>query len=69
MASSSFQAKEKKHHREEKHVEKGRSFPLSSHFAISLLALASTLSFQPFCFKHCLLASSSFQVKKAKKKP
>jgi hypothetical protein len=56
LASFSFQVKEKK-----KNAEKGRNFPSSSHFAFSVLVLASTLPLLPFCFKRFLLASSYSQ--------
>jgi hypothetical protein len=74
LASSFFQAKDKKNkekktHKEKKNVEKGGSFASSSHYALSLLAPASAFSLLPFCFKRFLLASSYFQTKEKKKKP
>jgi hypothetical protein len=49
-----------------KNVEKGGSFLSSFCFALSLLALASTLPFLPFCFKQFLLASFFSQRKEKK---
>jgi hypothetical protein len=60
--------KEKKNHRKKKNAKKGGRLPLSSHFALSFLALASILLLLPFRFKHFLLASSSSQTKEKKKK-
>jgi hypothetical protein len=61
--------KEKKIIKKKKNVEIGRSLPLSSRFALSLLASASTLMFLPFCFK-CFLLSFFFfsSIRKEKKK-
>jgi len=67
LAYSSSQAKEtKRKHREKKNVKKGRSFPSSSFYALSLLASAFALLLLPFYFKHLLLTSSSSQVGKKK---
>jgi len=63
----SSRKKEKKTIEKKKNVEKGRSFPLSSYSALSLCAFVFALLLLPFCFKHFLLASSSFQVKEGKK--
>jgi hypothetical protein len=74
FASSSSQAKEKKNikekknHREEKLCRKGKELTSSSHFALSLLATASTLPLLHFCFKCFLLASSCSKAKEEKKK-
>jgi len=69
LAPSSFQAEEKKknHKKEKKNAEKGKNFPLSSCFALSLCAPTFALLLLPFCFKHFLLASSSSQVEERKK--
>ncbi len=71
LASSSFQAKKRKN-KEKKTIEKkinakkGRSFPLSSRFALSLLALAFALLFQTFSLG--IFFFSSKRKKKTKKK-
>ncbi len=54
----------KKNTKKKKIVEKGRNFPLSSRSTLSLLAPVYAFLLFPFCFKHFLLASSSFQVEK-----
>jgi hypothetical protein len=59
--------KKKKTIEKKKNAEKGRSFPLSSCSAMSLLALASALLVLPFCFKHFFLTSSSSQTEEKKK--
>jgi hypothetical protein len=51
---------------EKQNAEKEGTFPSSSHFALSYLALAFALPFFPFCFKRFLLASSSSQAKEKK---
>jgi hypothetical protein len=62
-----FSNTRKKNHRENKNAKKGRSFPSSSHFALSLLGPASTLPLLPFYFKRVFLASFSFQTQEKKK--
>jgi len=67
LASSCSQAEEKKkkqrkeNHKEKKKCREGRELSLSSDYALSLLALASTLLLLPFYFKHFILTSSSSQ--------
>jgi len=74
LASSSSQAEEnetkqrKKNHKEEKNAKKGRSFPSSSHSALSFLGLAFALPLLPLCFKRFLLASFSSQAEEKKRK-
>jgi uncharacterized membrane protein len=78
LASSFSHAKEKRKKtkkkktiEKKKNAKKGKSFPSSSRYALSLLALASTLPFMPFYFK-CFFLASSFQVEEneeEKKKP
>jgi hypothetical protein len=60
--------KKEKKTKKKKNAEKGRSFPLSSHSTLSLLAPTFALLLLPFCFKHFLLASFSSQVKEKKEK-
>jgi hypothetical protein len=73
LASSYSQTKKKKNTKKKKTIEKkkyekkGRSLPLSSHFALSLLALASAFPLLHFRFK-CFLLTSSSQVEEKKKK-
>jgi hypothetical protein len=73
MASSPFQAKEKKrktkekNHKKEKNAKKGGSLPSSSRFALSPLTPAYALLFLPFRFKHFLLSIFFFSSKKKKK--
>jgi hypothetical protein len=43
---------------EKKNEKKGESLPSSFYFALSLLALASSLPFFPFRFKHLPLAAT-----------
>jgi carbon starvation protein CstA len=62
------QNKEKKNHKEEKNAKKGRSFPSSSHSALSFLGLAFALPLLPLCFKRFLLASFSSQAEEKKRK-
>jgi hypothetical protein len=52
----SSRRKEKKNHREEKNAKKRGSFPLSSHYALSLLVPTCTLSLLPFYYKRFLIA-------------
>jgi hypothetical protein len=72
LASSSFQTEKRKGKKKtiekKRNEEKGRSFPSSSHSALSFLAPAFALPLVPFCFKCFLTACSSFQVEKGKKK-
>jgi len=71
LASFSFQVEEKKRKTIEKKInaDKGGNFPSSSHFAFSLLVLASTLPLLPICLKHFFLASySQTEEKKNNKK-
>jgi hypothetical protein len=51
-----------------KNQKKGESLPSSSRSAFSLLVLAFAFPFLHFCFMCFLLASSSFQVVRKKKK-
>jgi hypothetical protein len=51
-----------------RNAKKGRSFPSSSHFALSLLVPAFAVPFLPFCFKHFFLASSSSQAEEENKR-
>jgi hypothetical protein len=54
-----MKTKEKKTIKKKKNAKKGVSFPLSSHYALSLLAPASALLLLPFCFK-CFFLTSFF---------
>jgi flagellar biosynthesis protein FlhB len=60
--------KEKKTIEKKRNVEKGGSFPSSSHFTISFLAFIFALSLLSFYFKRFLLASSSSQATENEKK-
>jgi len=68
LASSYFQAEEKKkNHKEEKNAEKGGSFPSNSRSTLSLLAPTSTLLFQTLSLS-IFFFSSIRKGKKEKKK-
>ncbi len=60
--------KQKKYQREEKNAKKGGNLPSSSRFAFSLLALASSLLFLPFRFKHFLLGIFFFSSRRKERK-
>jgi hypothetical protein len=64
LASSYFQAEEKKH-KEKKKCRKGGNLPSSSHFSLSLLAPTSALPLLHIRFK-CFLLTSSSQVEAKK---
>jgi hypothetical protein len=68
-SSSSFQTQRRKNTQEnnKKNQKKGGSLLSSSHFALSLLALAFAFPFLHFCFKCFFLASFFSQVGKKKR--
>jgi Na+(H+)/acetate symporter ActP len=55
--------KNKKTIEKKRNVEKGGSFPSSSHFAFSILTFTFALALLPFYFKRFFLAYSSSQAK------
>ncbi len=55
-----FKQKKQKTIEKKKNVKKGKSFPSSSYFTLSLLAPTFALLLFPFCFKPFFLASSSY---------
>jgi hypothetical protein len=63
---ASFSSQEKKNKKtieKKRNVEKGGSFPSSSHFAFSILTFTFALALLPFYFKRFFLAYSSSQAK------